>query len=205
MFESQKITASKVLNGLTSSTSGMSLTQFQAMLSSSVLQELDAQIGMFKSEIEAAGEEKKALRKDITDINAKIAKAESCTIPASSDKPEETSKFVYLNKDEYELLVSYSKDLNLKTNLEGAVKNSETIHKLKKLKDKGDKYISADFFETFKETLENRLTDLNSQTETDGIHFQALMDSRKQNLLMLSNMLSSDHQIKMSIINNMKS
>ncbi|MCP5463588.1 MAG: hypothetical protein H7A33_01025 [Deltaproteobacteria bacterium] len=52
--------------------------------------------------------------------------------------------------------------------------------------------------------LDNKLSALNSKSELKMIRFQALMDARKQALMQLSNMMQSQNQTNMSIIQNMK-
>lgn len=59
--------------------------------------------------------------------------------------------------------------------------------------------------ETIEGQLEDKLEALNDVSELKMIGFQSVMDARKQALLMLSNMVSSNHQTMMDIIRNMKS
>ena len=277
MFSSDQITSAKVLTKATSTTSSIGLAEFQALISTTVLQDLDTQIGMYKSKIEASSAEKKALAADISKLNGKIATPQS--IDVKSGKTGETKNFssVKLTNAEYAELKAYAKskglsiELSNSTNLQENYGESEYVSEefktsvknklsgLKKdqkavfttlqvnslcdengnlkskkdfdiavaklpknlqskatetyqnmleergmIKDPNNQFVSVEFLKTFSESLETRMTDLNSQSETDSIRFQALMDSRKQNLLMLSNMMNSDNQTKMAIINNMK-
>lgn len=64
--------------------------------------------------------------------------------------------------------------------------------------------VSTSYLETLSTKQQGKLDDLNSQSELKMISFQALMDSRKQALLQLSNLHSSSSEIAMEIIRNMK-
>ena len=67
-----------------------------------------------------------------------------------------------------------------------------------------NEFISLESIEALKDSADSKIQSLNSQTELKMINFQALMDSRKQAMLMLSNMISSDNSTKQAIIQNMK-
>jgi len=54
------------------------------------------------------------------------------------------------------------------------------------------------------EKIDGQIQDLNSSSEIKMIHFQALMDARKQAMMMLSNLLNADKTTKESIIQNMR-
>ena len=117
MFSSDQITSAKVLTKATSTTSSIGLAEFQALISTTVLQDLDTQIGMYKSKIEASSAEKKALAADISKLNGKIATPQS--IDVKSGKTGETKNFssVKLTDAEYDELKAYAKTKGLSIEL----------------------------------------------------------------------------------------
>lgn len=211
-FESTKVNTAKILVDKSSEiASSMSLGEFEALLGGGVLKELDSQISMHKSEIEASNVKKSALRDDITSINKLLAKETSSTVEFWTQQrindgleaPIHNETAIPLSKEEKLALNALAGRLGLSEEL-ALNYGYDGNGKLQDGTKTNQRYITKDFLESMKESLENELTDLNSNTEMDSIKFQSLMDARKQSLLMLSNMISSDNQTKMSIINNMK-
>lgn len=215
-FQSTNVNVNKIIANDTSSTSSLSLAQFQALIGGSVLHELDEQIGMYKSETDAKNDKKVALRQDITSINLLLGKETSEAVSfknqslndaytkktSTERSPNHNETAIPLTTEQRDQLISVAKKLGLLSEFK---KNYGYSGNGYNAGGNNQCYVTKNFLETVKENFDNELTDLNSQTETDSIKFQSLMDARKQNLLMLSNMINSDNQIKMSIINNMKS
>lgn len=68
----------------------------------------------------------------------------------------------------------------------------------------GDVFVPDNVWESLKEKIDGKIQNVNSDSEIRMIYFQSLMDSRKQAMLMLSNMVSSENSTKMAIIQNLK-
>lgn len=64
--------------------------------------------------------------------------------------------------------------------------------------------IDESSLKSLSDALDGKMSDLNSTSELKMIQFQSLMDARKQAMMILSNLLSADHQTKMAVIQNMK-
>lgn len=65
-------------------------------------------------------------------------------------------------------------------------------------------YVENTTIDAIMENIDSQIQEKNTSSELKMINFQAIMDSRKQALLMLSNLLNSDNTAKQAIIQNMK-
>lgn len=202
-FQSTEISISKLVAKETENPSGLSTSEFQALLGGGVLQELDAQIQIFKGEIQASNDMKARMREDISTLNSMIA-------IGNSNKGQNEIPITPSNGDTYvpEKGTYFTHTLANFEGLEQLAEDNGLIDEFRELSqadyDNADFYVDASFLGTLKETLENKIADLNSQSEMDMIKFQSLMDARKQTVMMLSNLMNGDHQTKMNILNNMK-
>lgn len=212
MFQSLTTNFQKIANASAAAGStSLSINEFQTMISGGVLQEIDAQIEMFKGEIEANNSQQKAIRDDISTINKYLARTIE-HIDQDNNPDTANTEMVQLSRSERKALVDAAASLgfkSIKTKNGGERGDFFEMNKIITKNVKGgtigrDK-VTVKFLESIKEALENKLSDLGSSSEMDTIKFQALMDARKQNIMMLSNLMNSDHQTKMSIMNNMKS
>lgn len=212
MFQSLTTNFQKIANASAAAGStSLSINEFQTMISGGVLQEIDAQIEMFKGEIEANNSQQKAIRDDISTINKYLARTIE-HIDQDNNPDTADTEMIQLSRSERKALVDAAASLgfkSIKTKRGGERGDFFEMNKIITKNVKGgtigrDK-VTVKFLESIKEALENKLSDLGSSSEMDTIKFQALMDARKQNIMMLSNLMNSDHQTKMSIMNNMKS
>lgn len=65
-------------------------------------------------------------------------------------------------------------------------------------------FVAEGVWDSIKSKIDNRLNAVNSTSETKTIYLQALMDSRRQAMMMLSNLINAENSTKMAIIQNMK-
>lgn len=198
---SQNINSAEVeLNSLYSEGVGDASGEYQAYLGGAVVQEYDTQIQSFTAELTAMNEEKAAVRADKIEITALAAEAQSIT-DADGYKmlnPDGTySNFVgeavVLSSAEASELAEEAASLGVTMDVSKLPTGSGT-----------DVVVDKKFLDSMEQALDSKLTDLNSTSEMKSIQFQSLMDARKQAMMMLSNLISSDNQTKMAIIQNLK-
>lgn len=172
----------------------------QGLLGGAMIQEYDAQIQDFTADMSATNAEKSAVRADKTQISTL-----QTNLSASSKQYSATDKFYTTDTGEH---VEFTE--------KGSKLTSAQYKQIKALCEKygvdpdkiatdGKNYVLPDSLaETLKGQMDSKLTDLNSTSEMKMVNYQALMDARKQSMMLLSNMLNSDTQTKMAIIQNMK-
>lgn len=162
-----------------------------SLIAGSVVSELDAQIGIFNAELLAANVKKSEVRGHKVDVMAIAARAEGEFSVDGSGENDPKFKGVAVSESEKTAIESlaqnYGVDLTVKVSSDG-----QTV-------------ISSAQLQSLEEAVEGKLADLNSTSELKLINFQSLMDSRKQAMMMLSNILSSNNNTMMSIIQNLKS
>lgn len=179
-FVSTNYNADEVKLNYINQTSGDSVNGLEAMLGGAVVEELDAQINMFSADLIAINTEKQLVRSDLNTITAMK------TNPTDVDGVE----VFILNDEDKSDLESLAESLGID------IEYTED--------DSGNVGVSRAMLESVESALDNKLQDLNTSSEMKMISFQSLMDARKQAMMMLSNMISSDNQTKMAVIQNLK-
>ena len=169
--------------------------EFMATLAGVAVEEYDKLLGSYQQDLVKINDQKTELRKDRDTISKMQNRGvlsnqalkegeppvEGRTIDSkdfgSADKPGDAA--FYLNKYGVEQ-TAYSKTSD------------------------GKYFIPDSVWENMKEKIDDKIQNSNSTSEIKMIYFQALMDSRKQAMLMLSNMITSENSTKMAIIQNLK-
>jgi len=197
-FLSAGFNADAVKLGFLNQTSLDANQGIQALLGGAVVQELDAQIDLFSADLMTVNTEKQLIRNDINSLSALSSdkiRVEEDNVYVHEPQSEPPTYFemgdevVQLNGEEFIAVEDLAQSLGVNfTYGEGNKK----------------KIVGINMIATIQEALENKLKDLNSTSEMKMINFQSLMDARKQAMMMLSNMVNSDNQTKMSIIQNLK-
>lgn len=174
---------------------------FVSLIGGRVLNEFNEQVQMQKADIEAIVAEKAAVRADLSKLKTLQAESEDISSdgmdpyidPKTGDKFTGEAFMIHQNNSElYEAIQDLIKKSGAEFSFSDLPHNSNSV------------VIPKAFYESLENTLDSRLQTLNTQSEIKTISFQAVMDARKQALLMLSNMLNSDNQTKMAIIQNLK-
>lgn len=153
------------------------------LLGGQMVEEYDRAIQIFSAELMGINAEKSNVNSHKADVMRIVANKKKIT-----SETDGVSKSAYvITGTEYQKLVRYAGEYGVALNgvAEGSVPES--------------------FIEELKDAIDNKIQELNSTSELRMINFQSLMDGRKQAMMMLSNMLNSDNQTKMSIIQNFKS
>lgn len=194
-FESLATNAAKLELQALNRDSTDALGQLETQISGAVVAEYDAQIQTYSAELTVINDQKTSVRQDKVTLTGLAAKCQDITgkgykiTDESGTKIDFTGKAVPVSKTEYNTIIDLAKDYGVD------VSNLPS----------GSGYMMPEsLIESLKEALDSKLQDLNSSSEIKLIHFQSLMDARKQSLMMLSNMMNSDNQNKMAIIQNMK-
>lgn len=170
----------------------------QAYMGGAMVQEYDAQIQMFTAELTAVNAEKSAVRADklaVTGLqsNLKTFVASGENVAYFPDGTVYEGEAAVLGSNEVANLREQAASLGVSMNDPALLNGSNNTYA-----------VDVKFLEDIEGALDNKLTDLNSISEMKSIQFQSLMDARKQSMIMLSNLINSDHETKMSIIQNLK-
>lgn len=177
--------------------SGSALAEVESSLGGAVVRELDEQIRMYSAGLAANNAQQQAVRADITRLNNVIS-GQTTTISADIYK-KSGSENDFLSAGDYYVFGKNSREFAFLQEMAGAAGVVLEYGSYK-----GKVAVSREQINSLIEGLEGRLKDLNSVSEIKMINFQALMDARKQAMLMLSNMINADNQTKMAIIQNLK-
>ncbi len=175
---------------------GDSLSQVEFFIASDYLSGLDSQIALYKDELE----------------NSELAKSEYMTNEAlisgflskTEIETDSGEACVELDTGEAKELVEILKSLGQKMAAEDLEDEISDVENSRDSVVDSIQFSKKDL-EDLKTTYSNKIDDLNSSSELKMIRFQTLTDARKQALLMLSNMISSDNSTKLAIIQNLKS
>lgn len=173
-----------------------SVSEYTATLGGSV-QEYDVQIANATNEMQEIAMEKSDVRADQSLIN-------SCLDSDSEIKTDTKGRDVErveVTQSEWEQI---SGGLGDEYGLPIVSTDTDTQTRTAVQKTPGIFLVSKEYLENLKTKQQSKLDNLNSSSELKMISFQALMDSRKQALLQLSNLYSSSSEIAMEIIRNMK-
>lgn len=195
-------TQSIALNSTQSTTAtagtGDAAGELEATIGGAVVQEYDQQIRLFTADLVAIDGQKKELRADKLAITALGGTPTTMTEESGYTVINgETTGEVFTGKAQTMTASEYNEFLKLA---------QEYGVEVTGVGSKGTKYaVPESIIETIKGEIDNRITDLNSMSEIKLINYQALMDGRKQSLMMLSNLISSDNQTRMAVIQNFKS
>ena len=147
------------------------------------VQEYDVQIANATNEMQEIAQEKSDTRVDQSEVNSFLNRDKTTD--------EETGEeYVTVNIKELTQLSLMAENYGMSM---GTVSGSLLKPEVK-----------VSVLEELAAKQQSKLDDLNSSSELKMISFQALMDSRKQALLQLSNLYSSSNEITMEIIRNMK-
>lgn len=157
------------------------MSEYTATLTSCV-EEYDVQIANATHEMQGIAEEKSETRADQSTVNSLLNQKKT---------DEETGEgYVVLDLKALPQLSQMAKEYGVSLGtLSGSLSKPE---------------VKASVLEELATKLETKLDDLNSTSELKMISFQALIDSRKQALLQLSNLYKSSSDTTMEIIRNMK-
>lgn len=196
-FASTSISTSQLELQALRENSNDALGGLETQIGGTILAEYDTQIQDYSAELTALNKEKSIVRQDKVTLTGLATKCQDYTSKGYSitdengAKTDFTGKAVAVSKSEHnktiELARSYGVDISgMPTGPGGYI-------------------IPEGLINSLKEAIDSKIQDLNSSSEIKLIHFQSLMDARKQSLMMLSNMINSDNQNKMTIIQNMKS
>lgn len=158
-----------------------------ATISGPMVEEYDKLLNSYNVELISINNEKSAVRHERDNFAITAGQGSQYT-PGEGEEQEGVSGKLY-SKEEYDELNAIADDYGVDLN--------ETIID-------GEYFLSEQIIEDVKDKMDSKLQDLNSVSELKMIYFQSLMDSRKQAMLMLSNMISSDNSTKMAIIQNLK-
>lgn len=175
--------------------SNNALGGLETQIGGAVLAEYDTQIQDYSSELTVINNEKSAIRQEKVTLTGLATKCQEYTGKAykitneDGTKTDFTGKAVAVSKSEYNRIIELAK--NYGVDVSGVPTALGQI-------------IPESLLNSIKEALDSKIQDLNSSSEIKLIHFQSLMDARKQSLMMLSNMINADNQSKMTIIQNMK-
>lgn len=176
----------------------------QAHLGGAVVEEYDKQIQIFTADLVANNVEKSLIRNEKVELTEYMA--------SSKDYSAKDAYVMFSNGQaitESNGKVSYYEGkANPISQMDLAKLNQmakQYGYEFTDLPKNGNSYLlTEEKLIAFQDKLDAKLSDLNSISEMKMIKFQSLMDARKQAMMMLSNMISSDNQTKMSIIQNMK-
>lgn len=167
-----------------------------AFMGGSMVQEYDAQITAFSTELSSTNAEKEVVRADKTKLTVLEADAKTLTDADGyydKDGVVYTQQAVVMLESQVEQFIGGAAKLGVAISKESLPTNGNSGYA-----------VSTSIIDSVKDALDNKLSDLNSSSELKAIQFQSLMDSRKQAMLMLSNLINSDNQTKMAIIQNLK-
>ncbi len=158
-----------------------------------VVTELDQQIKDFNKELETTNAEKQELRETKYSFNT------------TSDKITETVNdksvaCVDISPADYKVMcdIAIANGAQSSIPTSGIALEGGTVYRF-------SKEVFDGFCTTVNDKMDGKLTDLNSMSELKMVKFQALMDSRKQAMAMLTNTMQSQSQMNQQIIGNMKS
>jgi len=157
----------------------------QALLVGDVIANYDDQIKVFSDEIEATT----AKKSEITALKSQINGVPT----AGSGDNTKLGAYHEYSPTHYKKLSALAATVGMAGTVTEGTDSSHANY-----------YVSDDVIADIQAALDNKLADLNSNSDIKMIGFQALMDARKQSLMMLSNMISSDNQTKMAILQNLK-
>ncbi len=180
-----EVTAAALLNGQ----SGPDTTA--SIISGSMVQEFDQQIGIFNSELMGINAKKTDVRADKMSVVSILSGTETEYASKDAQGNSVDIKGIQVNPSQLKELESMCIEYGL--NLENTLNNNNGVIN-----------VPLSTVKALEEAVDGKLSDLNSTSELKLIHFQSLMDSRKQAMMMLSNMLNSDNSTKMSIVQNLK-
>lgn len=169
----------------------------QAQLGGAVVADYDAQIRSFTAELTAVNAEKSAIQADKVSLTSlmtgltDLPEAKGYSYKDESGTTQKYSGKAYvMNQGEFAKFETLARSVGVKTDAAPANGKSRAV--------------PESLLQAVKDGLDSKLSGLNSTSELKLIHYQSLMDARKQSMMMLSNMIGSDNQTRMAVIQNMK-
>lgn len=178
----------------------------EAALAASVVEDYDAQIKEFTEEMEAEMIQKSQIQA-VDSVVTTLASKTTTTDPAiGADSTAEyyadgTTEFVEVSAEDLADLIEQAQEAGI--DLPDFLTSDYSLYAVRGM-EPTVYAIPKDVLEELSTTCENMVEDLNQNSELKMIQFQSLLDARKQALLQLSNMISSDNETLLEIIRNMK-
>lgn len=195
-YQSVNFNPAKVeLSALAQSAAGTS--SLEAQLGGAIVADYDSQIRSFTAELVTVNAEKTAVQGDKVALTKLLGGLTDLTEEknyAYKDEDGITQKFsgkaFIMDRKGYEKFAKLAEQVGVDVSLVAVNGKSHAV--------------PENLIQAVKDGLDSRLSDLNSTSELKLIHYQSLMDARKQAMLMLSNLISADNQTRLSVIQNLK-
>jgi hypothetical protein len=195
-YRSVNFNAAKIeLKALAETPDGASA--LQAQLGGAVVADYDAQIRSFTAELTVVNAEKNEIQADkvsLTSLMAGLSDIPEAKGYAYKDESGTTQKFsgkaYIMSEGDYAKFENLARSVGVKTDAVAVNGKSRAV--------------PESLLQAVKDGLDSKLSGLNSASELKLIHYQSLMDARKQSMMLLSNMIGSDNQTRMAVIQNMK-
>jgi hypothetical protein len=169
-----------VIPGSSDANSGL-----ESLLIGDVVSNYDDQISAFNAEIQATTDEKNALTQTKSDLQ---------NVPSTGTGVNDTvGAYHQYTPEQYQNLLAIADTVGMRDTI---TNGTDSTH--------SDDFVSNDALDKVQSSIDDKISELNSTSELQMINFQSLMDARKQSLTMLSNMINSDNQTKMAILQNLK-
>ena len=166
---------------------------FQTQIGGAMVQEYDAEIQDYTNELQAINTQKEAVRTDKNQTTVLLSQLTSADGYCDSANKAMTGSVAEITTDEKTEIQDLADSLGITLTIGSKTTDGTTTYG-----------IAESSLKALGDALDSKLSDLNSTSELKMIQFQSLMDARKQSMMMLSNLLSSDNQTKMAVIQNMK-
>lgn len=196
-YQSVNFNAAKAELAALEQLSGTATASLEAQLGGSVVAGYDKQVNAFTAELIAANDEKTAVQADkisLTKLMGGLTDVPEAKGYAYKDSQNVSQKFSgkahVMGEADYAKFEKLAASAGIDTSAVAASGKSRAV--------------AENVLQAVKDALDSKLSDLNSTSELKLIRYQGLMDARKQAMLMLSNMLSSDNQTRMAVIQNLK-
>lgn len=177
----------EILNKIPPTKTNSGPQSLMVTIGGTLVQEYDKLLNSYNEDLIGLNESKTLLRQDRDELR-QILNHGKKVLKTSEDGSEEKGTDIYLTSSQ-------------KKRLEEILKNYG--YPLPRPKD-GLYFFPDDTLTNLQEKIDGQIQDLNSSSEIKMIHFQALMDARKQAMMMLSNLLNADKTTKEAIIQNMR-
>lgn len=168
-------------------------------LGGTMVEEYDHLLSSYNAEMVGINAAKSQARQDRNNVAMAGGTGQAYTMP-EADADNAGAAGIRLNSDELEKLEEYAAAYGINIS---SIALNDPMYGLKS-GDVNKNFVSNETLDSIKGAIDGRIEDLNGTSELKMIRFQSLMDARKQSMMMLSNMVSSDNSTKQSIIQNMK-
>ena len=189
------IESHKIEVGVLQQKQSAALQNVMSTLSGQMVEEYDQQLAIHNSELMTLNQEKIALRENRSHVTQALASGTPRSFFLDDQGQISTQGHIEVKGT----LVSSSAYHKIKSQLQNHNVKVDSIQG-----HQGQYFVPDNLVQAFEEKIDNQLQDKNNLSEMKMIRFQSLIDARKQSLLLLSNMMNSDHQTKMAIIANLK-